>query len=282
LGEPGFSKIDESKNLSRKKMKGRIAITFGDRVENNVGMEILGKSAESGFTCSELKKLAKKYNGEFHDLRKVIRFQFSEDSEEEDEGEVDIPDHPELPEAGIVIFRGLLKELVDIKKLRKEQLELEYDKKAYMRGRVVNKLARWNLCFTEKEQEPDYEEGQGRTYSFKSLKYLNQVRKALGEKFGKKAENLLAESNYYFDMKNCGIGFHGDTERKIVLCCSLGETTNLFFRWYFRDRRIYSPFQFEIRDGDIYLMSEEAVGNKWKKKAPCLRHAAGSQKYVKN
>lgn len=262
-------------------MEGRIAITFGDRVENNAGMEILGKSAENGFTCKELKELAKKFGGEYHDLRKVIRFQFSEDSEE-DEGEIDIPEHPELPESGIVIFRGILSELVDIEKFRKEQLKLEYDKMALMRGRVVNKLARWNLCFTEEEQEPDYDEGRGRTYSFNDLKYLKQVRKGLGEKFGRKAKNLLAESNYYYNMKNCGIGFHGDTERKIVLCCSLGETTNLFFRWYFKDRRIYSPFQFEIHEGDIYIMSEAAVGNNWKKKAPCLRHAAGSQKYVKN
>jgi hypothetical protein len=37
-----------------------------------------------------------------------------------------------------------------------EQASLKVDKKAFMYGRVVNKNARWNLCFDDNAQEPDY------------------------------------------------------------------------------------------------------------------------------
>ncbi len=46
--------------------------------------------------------------------------------------------------------------------LFEELLKLDWDSKAYMYGRVVNKYARHNLCFADEPQEPNYEEGKGR------------------------------------------------------------------------------------------------------------------------
>ena len=40
---------------------------------------------------------------------------------------------------------------------------------------------------------------------------------------GKKGENLICEGNRYFDIKKCGIGWHGDSERKKVIGLRLGE-----------------------------------------------------------
>ncbi len=34
-------------------------------------------------------------------------------------------------------------------------------KKAFMRGRVVNKKARWNNCYADFDQQPDYENRRG-------------------------------------------------------------------------------------------------------------------------
>ena len=28
---------------------------------------------------------------------------------------------------------------------------------------------------------------------------------------------LVAEANYYYDLEKCGIGYHGDAERRIVV-----------------------------------------------------------------
>jgi hypothetical protein len=41
--------------------------------------------------------------------------------------------------------------------MRHEQIKLDWDQKAKMYGRVVNKSARYNLCYNLIPQEPDYE-----------------------------------------------------------------------------------------------------------------------------
>ena len=64
----------------------------------------------------------------------------------------------------------------------------------------------------------------------KSLKYLNKLRNKLSSILGNKANNLNAEGNFYFE-ENSGIGFHGDAERKIVICLSLGDSSVLRYCW---------------------------------------------------
>ena len=86
-----------------------------------------------------------------------------------------------------------------------------------MYGRVVNKHARHNLCFGEAHQAPNYEEGMGTVYAFDEVPLLKKIRSQLGEIIGEKGVNLQAEGNYYYDVNKCGIGFHGDTERKKVI-----------------------------------------------------------------
>ena len=46
---------------------------------------------------------------------------------------------------------------------------MSVDKKAFMYGRVVDKHARWNLCFDEKAREPEYAKGCGRIVAFKHI-----------------------------------------------------------------------------------------------------------------
>ena len=47
-----------------------------------------------------------------------------------------------------------------------EQKKLPYDKKTLFRGKVVDKNARWNLCYSDFEQEPDLENGKGTVVAF--------------------------------------------------------------------------------------------------------------------
>lgn len=62
-----------------------------------------------------------------------------------------------------------------------------------MYGRVVNKNARWNLCFDEKSSEPDYEKGRGRVIGFSEVPLTNTLLQTFPHYFGKKAENLKGE-----------------------------------------------------------------------------------------
>jgi hypothetical protein len=74
------------------------------------------------------------------------------------------------------------------------------DKQAFMYGRVVEKKARWNLCFDDKEQQPDYKEKKGTVVAFSKCPGLAKVRAGLGDLCGAKAKGLKAELNYYYDI----------------------------------------------------------------------------------
>ncbi len=69
--------------------------------------------------------------------------------------------------------------------LTAEQCALNWDKKAFMYGRVVNKKARWNLCYdTELSKEPDYANGSGRVISYDTVPILKFIMNRLPKIFG--------------------------------------------------------------------------------------------------
>jgi hypothetical protein len=81
-----------------------------------------------------------------------------------------------------------------------------------------------------------------------------------------------------------GIGFHGDSERKIVICASLGDSKTLRFYWRSpgSSNIIGDHCDFELEHGDIYAISEKATGDDWKKRSSFrLVHGAGHSEYVK-
>jgi hypothetical protein len=162
-----------------------------------------------------------------------------------------------------------------------EQKNLDWDSQAKMYGRVVKKNARHNLCYGDYSQEPDYENGKGRIVSFDSIPCTEHIRKSMTKFFGEKGEGLNAEGNLYFDTSKCGIGFHGDAERKIVIAVRLGESIPLHYQWFYESKPVGKRVVLELNHGDIYIMSEKATGNDWKKKkCLTLRHAAGCKKFT--
>ena len=99
--------------------------------------------------------------------------------------------------------------------------------------------------------------------------------------FGDAAQNLAAEGNHYYDPKKCGIGFHGDAERKIVVALKLGAESCLEFQWFLRNKPIGGRLRIEFSGGDAYAFSEKATGRDWKSSSfPTLRHAAGCEKFT--
>ena len=95
--------------------------------------------------------------------------------------------------------------------------------------------------------------------------------------------NLKGESNIYYDPRKCGIGYHGDGERKKVFAARFGaaEQVPLYFQWFQNSEPVGERMHIPLADGDMYAMSEKAVGFDWlKKKIPTLRHAAGCDKFT--
>jgi hypothetical protein len=256
-------------------------LTFGDRAENHRGMQILGDAAPDGFTVAELREAAARFEAagarsELIDLAPLAG-------------------RAGVPEAAVLVVRGGVEALLGgaadgrpadgrpaAERLAAEHWALAHDTRALMYGRVVNKKARHNLCFAEAGQEPDYAAGLGRVVAFTDVPETEAVRAALPAFFGAKAAGLLGEGNYYYDLAKCGIGYHGDSERRRVVGVRLGEGGfPLVFRWHLRGERIGEPARLDLGAGDVYAMSDAAVGWNWKRSAtPTLRHAAGCAKFI--
>ena len=265
--------------------RGTITLTFGDRAENHAGMQCVGEMVNSGLQVSELKEAYEKLTK----LGATCHLYDLNDN---------LPSEVVGDEAAVLVVKDGLKYFIGsvdeeeeegkassgsvADMMLEEQLKLEWDTKAKMKGRVVNKHARHNLCYSDFEQKPDYENGKGTVVCFDRLPLLTKLREALPRFLGKKAVKLQAEGNKYYDLEKCYIGFHGDGERRIVIAVRLGATLPLYYQWYQNSSKIGKLFKMEVDHGDVYVMSEKATGQDWMKKLkPTLRHAAGDERVLK-
>ena len=108
---------------------------------------------------------------------------------------------------------------------------------------------------------------------------MKAIREKLPDIFGYTAHNLVAEGNRYYDVKKCGIGFHGDKERNVVLGFRLGSDFPLEYQWYHKFQPLGKRIKINLGDKDVYAMSQKAVGSDWKESSKyTLRHAAGFHK----
>jgi hypothetical protein len=241
-------------------------ITFGDVAENHAKMQKIGTLHDNGYSVQQLHYIQEKLVGyglttEMVDLNVGFDATFQ-------------------PAKVLVIRRGaqfILGE--ETTGLIAENDALTMDKKAFMKGRVVNKVARWNLCFADEDQEPNYEDGKGTVVAWKHIPRMSRIRQVISEW----TEDVLlnGEANYYYDISQCGIGFHGDGERRKVFAVRMGETMPLYFKWFQNSQPVGEPFELILNDGDMYIMSEKAVGFDWlKKKIPTLRHSTGCAKFT--
>jgi hypothetical protein len=237
-----------------------ITLTFGDAAENHVGMEMIGHRglAGTGFTMTDLEEIAARTaNSEIYRLTCTMA--------------------SSVEEAAVLVVRGALDQ-EHHRMMFNEHAALDHDKKALMYGRVVNKKARWNLCFDDCGHEPDYSAGKGRVIALKDVPLTKELVDSFPERFGEKAHGLKGEGNYYYDIQTCGIGWHGDTERRKVVAVRLGGARSpICFQWYRGGVSHGEKYEIPLNGGDLYIMSEKAVGSDWKMSSRwTLRHATGA------
>lgn len=261
-------------------------ITFGDVAENGPGMQHIGTASGVGLMRDDLEKAKAKFERagltcELIDLR-------FEGWASEALGQVPSPvldSWHDMDSACVLVVRGAAELLAGeggIKALTTEQESLEPDKKAWMRGRVVNKLARWNLCYADHAQEADLDNRKGTIVPFSQLPVLSTARANLARFFGDKGTNLNAELNVYYDVTKCGIGFHGDAERNVTIGIRLGVEIPFQYQWFLEGKPIGHRIDVKLNQGDMYAMGAKAVGTDWKRrKVPTLRHAAGAPKFLR-
>lgn len=264
-------------------MEKTATFTFCDSGENHAGMEQLGNMVAEGegFTKEDLDKIMeifkeKGFECEIIDLKELL-------NDEEKKG---------AQNAYILVVRNVVqkimlesgKTMADIRdEIFKEEL---WDKKYYCtrRRKVLNKLARWNNVICDIDRDPDYENKKGSLVSWDRVGCLKLVKEYIESVGGEKAKNFVCEGNYYYNLKKTGIGFHGDAERRKVVAIRLGSSMTLCYNWYHYSQPIGEKKEIDLNEGDMYWMSEEAVGTKWRMRSlKKLRHSAGKKncKYVK-
>ena len=258
-------------------MNNRYAITFGEVAILHIGGKEYGKGRlENGFSTDELKNIAKNnLNTEYISISDKLPSKLRKDNE-----------------AGIIVFRSVSKKQnnkdkkfvlglnkKEAGKLYFEQETVEYDQKYWdnRRKKTLNKRARYNIVFGKERIKHNDDYKQNSVSSFSDLKYLNKFRKRLHLILGMKSKKLNAEGNKYFHDKS-GIGYHGDAERKIVICLSLGKSTTLRYHWRLPHSSDHTlqPTDIKLNHGDVYVMSEKATGWDWKLRSKVrVVHGAG-------
>ena len=249
-----------------------MTITFAESVENHAGMQSIGCKLPTGLSRTFLQDICKNSDYVLHHLRC-----------EDDAGLV------------VVVPNGverLLGAMGDRQKkpaaqaLYEEILGQSFDNQFYnvKRRRVMYKHGRLNNCFADIEQAPQLSVGKGTVVNFSSVPLLSKLRQRLpslvADSDAKKLlSNLYAETNLYVNVrkKSTGIGFHGDTERSLVVGVRLGPAQQpLRFQWFRRSEKQGAEYIVNLEEGDIYIMCEKAVGGDWlRKKKLTLRHGVG-------
>jgi hypothetical protein len=250
--------------------KETITITFGECAENHVGMQQLGHRAESGIQVSDLQ-----------DLRRVF----------EENGfkcqlvnlNAKLPIEIEVEQAAVLVVRDGVRAFgLDPDVMFEKLKSLQWDKTMFSakHGGEVNKLARHNICISTTSQKADIKNKKGTVYSFDDLPDIKTMKEMLEDSFDHRFM-LFAEGNRYYDVSKCGIGLHGDSERKVVVAARFGASMKLVYKWFHNSTCISNPTVLELGHGDVYFMSEKATGWDWKKHSQVtLRHAAGCKKYI--
>lgn len=251
-----------------------ITITLGDRAENHKGMQIIGKETKNGYNLNDLLDIKNKFE---KDGLKCDIINLNTLLDEDKQNKVE-------PAYVLIISNCidyLLKNDNESKmNLFEELVNLNWDKKALMYGRVVNKNARYNLCFSNQEQEPDYSNGLGRIIKWNNVPILNKIKTYLS-KYINEIETSEGEGNYYYDITKTGIGYHCDLERKKVVGIRVGSPMPLYYQWFELKEPIGTKLKINLDGGDIYIMNEIAKGikpnslNKY-----VLKHSAGCDKYT--
>ena len=249
-----------------------LVLTFGEQSENHVGMEKNGDGlADNGYTYGDLKAVRDKFK-ELGAKTKIYNLHKG----------------TEYPKAYVLHVKNAVKALnVSPDNLFSSLTDIEWDTQYYdvRRQKVLNKRARYNLCFDHEHVDADYENKVGTIISYDEIPLLKKLRKKLMDLTGFTDVGFQTEGNYYYDVKKTGIGFHGDAERKRVIGVNLsdGITRILRYKWYQHSQPISDPIDIVLENGDLYIMSEYATGYNWKSRnVPTLRHAAGvdGSKYI--
>ena len=253
------------------------SLTIGNGGENHTGMEFLGNLRKKGQGWDLARLLYAKDVLENIFDKQVDLYNLNKECLEG----VTIPKASKPKDAYLMVVRGFLTDRVH-KNMIKELGSYKWDRKYWdtRRQKVLNKLARANVCYGKEGRAANYAEGKGTIMGFDQSPLVGNLLQVI--EILMKDEGLIVEGNQYDDVSKNGIGPHGDTERVCVACLRVGASMPMKFGMFWNCKVRGKPFETIINGGDLYFMSEEAVGAEWKSRSKWIwRHCAGAPKYLK-
>lgn len=136
-------------------------MTFSNVVENSIGMEQIGNINDyKPFTIERIQEIYDNYSGE----KELYHLTLNDN---------DRPANLFYESETVLVLRNFTNN-ADI--LFNELIKLNWDTKVLMKKEVKNKIARYNLCFADFDQEPDYANGKGRVIKINSLNRLTNLQ----------------------------------------------------------------------------------------------------------
>ena len=264
-------------NIAKRAMKKTWSLTIGNGGENHTGMEFLGKKRKKGEGWDIDRLLGAKDLLENIFGKKVELFNLNELCLEG----IEINEKQRPKDAYLMVVRDFLTKEVH-ENFKKELSSYEWDRKYFdtRRQKVLNKHARANVCYGKTGRAADFENKKGTIIGFDQSPMVERLLRVV--EILMNDENLIVEGNQYDDVSKNGIGPHGDTERVVVACLRVGSAMTMKFGMFNNCLMKGKSFQTIINGGDLYFMSEEAVGAEWKHRSKWTwRHAAGAPKYLK-
>jgi len=264
-----------------------VSLTFANRGENEHGMEMIGGAASQLVTMQMLQAAKLQWESgndpdgtvqvgeaELHDLSSMVDPQLVSACGGDGLG------------AGVLVLRGFAQRLLgpDAPAQIEHELEMQLsagkvDSKALMRGQVKNKNARHNNVMAHFDQAPDHAAGKGTVVKIADYPFINGLT-AQASMWMQQDNPLICEQNRYYDVEQCGIGWHGDGEREVVLGYRAGEATNempMMFQAFYWGEAVGPQTNLRLNRGDVYIMTSKAVGTDWKCSSKLTwRHAAGN------
>jgi len=149
-------------------------------------------------------------------------------------------------------------------------------------GKVCDAHTR-HLCYVgPRPQEAEPATGRQPVRTWEQLPASTAVRDHLHAILGD-YDCIVGCALKYPDIRSCGIGFHGDSERRKSLVVRLGANSSkhpLWFRWMLRFDPVSPPVPVHLDHGDVAIACQVAVGTDWKcSSIPTIRHATGFVKH---
>ena len=266
----------KAKKAEKAKKEPTFSLTIGNGGENHTGMEFIGNKRKKGqgWRYSKLMYAKQILEDIFNLTVEIVHLNTLLDG-------VKIPENKKPEDAWFMIVRNFLATGVH-KKFKKELESFVWDSQYWCtrRKKVLNKLARKNVCWGEKGQKADFSNKKGTIIPYSQSPLVLRLKQVV--ELLMQDEDLIVEGNMYEDPEKNGIGGHGDTERKCVGCLRVGAAMPMKFGWFYKWKMVGKSYKTIINGGDLYFMSEKAVGSDWKSSSIfTLRHAAGAKKYLK-